>query len=160
MSTSFGYSLLNPMIEIIIAYPAAHHRRLISSSSAQPLLRRPDDWRILSAEKKIQWLLQQQDNTRGTKDAKWGWVVYRTAPRSYDNPWDDPRGLQDLAWRSLRTWYLQDPKNWEDWDLSASPEVAARLDWVFVDQPESALVNSSMQDFKEGFRKWGACRGR
>lgn len=91
------------------------------------------EWYDLSPEGKIQWLLNS-----GAED-KWGWVIYRcTYKPELDGHWKEFKRRIETQSRELRE--------------SDAPEIAEKLDWAFVEDPE--LENASRDELKHRFREW------
>ncbi|PGH02267.1 hypothetical protein AJ80_08892 [Polytolypa hystricis UAMH7299] len=109
------------------------------------------EWYELSTARKIQWDLGD------SKDAKWGWVIYRCTYKPE----------LDGYWESFKCFVNQ--KSRQEIAKSDAPEIAEKLDWVFVEDPE--LEGASREELKRRFRAWarteqpnidspgGACRG-
>lgn len=92
------------------------------------------EWYDLSPEGKIQWLLNS-----GAED-KWGWVIYRcTYKPELDGHWKEFKRRIETQSRKLIT-------------ESNAPEIAEKLDWAFVEDPE--LENASRDELKRRFREW------
>ncbi|KAI1129156.1 hypothetical protein F5Y10DRAFT_239012 [Nemania abortiva] len=93
------------------------------------------EWYDLSAERKIQWLL----NNGG--DAKWGWVVYRTCYKpEFDTAWGIVKSATEGKARQRVA-------------QSDAPDIADKMDWVFVDDCES-LEDASREELKRLFKDW------
>ncbi|KAI0105107.1 hypothetical protein GGR51DRAFT_520916 [Nemania sp. FL0031] len=92
------------------------------------------EWYDLSAERKIQWLLN-------TGDAKWGWVVYRTCYKpEFDTAWDIVKSMtEEKARRRVAQ--------------SDAPDIASKMDWVFVEDRDT-LENASRDELKRRFKDW------
>lgn len=103
--------------------PNQHEQQSPQSSSGE-------DWEDLSPEAKIQWL----------GDDKWGWVVYRCSyAKEFDGAWDD---LKRRIQHSLR----------ESIAESDAPEIADRMDFVFVEDP--VLEGASVAELQRRFQTW------
>jgi hypothetical protein len=92
------------------------------------------EWSDFSAARKIQWLLREGG------DDKWGWVIYRCTYKSelYGH------------WKNLKR--LVEQQTRESIAESDAPDIAEKLDWVFVEDPE--LEHASLDELKRRFRAW------
>ncbi|KAI1113745.1 hypothetical protein F5Y14DRAFT_417120 [Nemania sp. NC0429] len=104
-------------------------------SKGQPAASIGMEWYDLFTERKIQWLV----STAG--DAKWGWVVYRTCYKpEFDSAWEIIKSAaEDRARRRIAR--------------SDAPDILDKMDWVFVEDPES-LEGASHEELKCRFREW------
>ncbi|PNP57548.1 hypothetical protein THARTR1_02546 [Trichoderma harzianum] len=93
------------------------------------------EWYDLSDERKIQWLL----NSGSTKE-KWGWVIYRCSYKPE---------LQS-TWESFK--HFVDKRTRKEIAESDAPDIADKLNWVFVEDPE--LEGASLDQLKHRFRAW------
>jgi hypothetical protein len=92
------------------------------------------EWYELSAERKIQWLVGPGC------DSKWGWLIYRcTYNPELSRHWESLTRLID---ESTRRSVAQ----------SDAPDIAEKLEWVFVEGPE--LEGASLEELKHKFRAW------
>jgi len=60
--------------------------------------------------------------------------------------------MLDDAWDTLKI--LAGENTRESVSQSDAPEMADRLEWVFVDEARSALVDASVGELKQRFREW------
>lgn len=107
------------------------------SEEQQPKVTRSiggEEWEALSPEAKIKWLLGDD------ADGKWGWVIYRcTYTPALDGQWED---FKRLVVEQTRKAVAE----------SDAPEIADKLDWVFIEDP--ALEGASLDELKRRFRTW------
>ena len=92
------------------------------------------EWDDFSAERKIQWLLREGG------DDKWGWVIYRCTYKPE----------LDSHWKNLKR--LVEQQSRESIAESDAPDIAEKLDWVFVEDPE--LEHASLDELKGRFKAW------
>ncbi|KAI1779035.1 hypothetical protein F4818DRAFT_237359 [Hypoxylon cercidicola] len=105
------------------------------SGSERPTASVGMGWDDLSAEHKMQWLL----NNAG--DTKWGWVVYRSCYKpEFDSTWDNVKSVAEETARQRVA-------------ASDAPDVADKMDWVFVEDREN-LDGASREELKRRFRDW------
>ncbi|PKK53641.1 hypothetical protein CI102_985 [Trichoderma harzianum] len=100
---------------------------IVSASSHEKSTSIGMNWDDLSDERKIQWLLKS-----GSSEEKWGWVIYRCSYKPE---------LQS-TWESFKRFV----------DDKTRKEIADKLDWVFVEDPE--LEGASLDELKRRFRAW------
>ncbi|KAL6815346.1 hypothetical protein GGI42DRAFT_362756 [Trichoderma sp. SZMC 28013] len=93
------------------------------------------NWDDLSDERKIQEILNS-----GSSEEKWGWVIYRCSYKPE---------LQS-TWESFK--HLVDKRTRKEIAESDAPDIADKLDWVFVEDPE--LEGASLDELKRRFRAW------
>ncbi|KAF2965793.1 hypothetical protein GQX73_g7771 [Xylaria multiplex] len=108
---------------------------LSQSSDKQPTASIGMEWYDLSTERKIQWLVNEGG------DAKWGWVVYRTCYKPEF----------DTAWGIVR--FATEEKARQRIVQSDAPDIADKMNWVFVEDPEG-LEGVSREELKRRFRDW------
>ncbi|KAK0614552.1 trehalose utilization-domain-containing protein [Immersiella caudata] len=91
-------------------------------------------WHELSASRQIQWTAQHPDS-------KWGWVVYKTTYRdqALNRNWETFKETLNATTR-------------RDIASSDAPDIADKLDWVFVEDPE--LEGASLGELKRRFREF------
>ncbi|KAI1396997.1 hypothetical protein F4819DRAFT_104429 [Hypoxylon fuscum] len=93
------------------------------------------EWDDLSAEGKIQWLLNN------AVDTKWGWVVYRSC---YKPEFDTAReSVKSFTEKTARQRVA----------TSDAPSSAEKMDWVFVED-RGNLDGASREELKRRFRDW------
>lgn len=98
-----------------------------------------DEWDNLSAEGKIQWLL----NNAG--DAKWGLVVYRTCYRPE----------LDAAWENFKSVVVSTAR--QRVARSDAPDIANKMDWVFIED-QTHLDGTPRRELKRRFRDWARAK--
>ncbi|KAI3318139.1 hypothetical protein HD806DRAFT_325466 [Xylariaceae sp. AK1471] len=104
------------------------------SSNEQPTASIGIEWCDLSTERKIQWHIN-------AGDAEWGWVVYRTCYKpEFDTAWEIVKSATEKRARQRIA-------------QSDAPDIADKMDWVFVEDRES-LEGVSRNELKRRFRDW------
>ncbi|KAJ4863326.1 hypothetical protein T069G_04280 [Trichoderma breve] len=93
------------------------------------------NWDDLSDERKIQLILNS-----GSSEEKWGWVIYRCSYKpELQSTWENFKRVVDERTR-------------KEIAESDAPDIADKLDWVFVEDPE--LEGASLDELKRRFREW------
>ncbi|EJT71884.1 hypothetical protein GGTG_11137 [Gaeumannomyces tritici R3-111a-1] len=106
-------------------------------SSSAPQHAVPSHGRRRDAHEKLEALL----GSSGDKDAKWGWVVFRTGYRHM---------LLDSSWKTLETLTPEGLRG--EAEGSYAPGVAQRLEWVtFFDE---SLIDAPAEELERRFRAW------
>ncbi|KXX75929.1 hypothetical protein MMYC01_207423 [Madurella mycetomatis] len=116
----------------IFSRPFALSARLVSSLDQSRSI--GVEWHELSPERQIEWLLSS------VGDAKWGWVIYRCTYKPE----------LECHWESFRR--LVEERTRESIAESDAPQIAEKLDWVFVKDP--ALERATRDELKRRFRAW------
>ncbi|KAH0531012.1 hypothetical protein TsFJ059_005575 [Trichoderma semiorbis] len=92
------------------------------------------DYYDLSDERKIQWMLS------GSSEEKWGWVIYRCSYKpELQSTWES---YKDYVEKKTRKQIAE----------SDAPDIADKLDWAFVEDPE--LEGALLDELKRRFRAW------
>ncbi|KAK4064840.1 uncharacterized protein Triagg1_8839 [Trichoderma aggressivum f. europaeum] len=112
-----------------------NRRSMASASSHENSTSTGMDWDDLSDERKIQCLLSS-----GSSEEKWGWVIYRCSYKpELQSTWESFKRFVDATTR-------------KEIAASDAPDIADKLDWVFVEDPE--LEGASLDQLKHRFRAW------
>ncbi|KAL6904757.1 hypothetical protein GGI43DRAFT_398023 [Trichoderma evansii] len=115
------------------AHISTFNRSFMSSSSHKQTASIGMEWYDLSAERKIQWMLN-------SRDTEWGWVIYRC---TYKPELQGAReSLKNLVEYRTRKSIAESDKL----------DIAEKLDWVWVEDPE--LEGTSLGELKRRFKAW------